>query len=174
MRQALVAALLVGIVTQTPAQSLLYECRGIVSTENIFDGGNSEQRERQWRIITNYDAGYVKRDPELAAGCVERTVEVCGCELGPQMIRCRSLGLSPQGVEVAMDFSIDRATKRLKLTGRRVEPASGQVTETAGMLDCTESRIDPPVGGDNQFSLAYLDGALEPSCRQMATGRTRR
>ena len=140
MMRALVAALLAVLATQASAQIVRFECRGIVKTENVF-GVGTDLRERLWILIANHEAGYVKRDPELAAGCVERKVEVCGCDIGLQSIHCRSLGITPQGVEVGMDFSIDRAAKQLKLSGRRVEPASGNVIETSGVLDCTESVV---------------------------------
>ena len=141
-RFAVMLAIIAMTTLQASAQALRFECRGIVKTENVFDGGG-EARERQWTLIANHDAGYVKRDPELAAGCVERKVEVCGCDLGSQTIRCRSLGITPQGVEVGMDFSIDRHAQQLKLAGRRFDPASGDVTETTGVLQCTETSLKP-------------------------------
>ena len=139
---AALMAIMLMTTMQASAQTLRFECRGIVKTENVFDGG-SDVRERQWTLIANHEAGYVKRDPELAAGCVERKVEVCGCDLGPQVIRCRSLGITPQGVEVGTDFSIDRNAQQLKLAGRRFEPASGKLIETTGVLQCTETLLKP-------------------------------
>ncbi len=137
-------AALVAVVIALPAaaQTVRFDCHGSVKTDKVFDGGAVEH-ERQWTLVANYDAGYVKRAPELAAGCVERRVEVCGCTLDPGAIRCRSLGITPEGVEVGMDFSLDRAVQRLTLSGRRFEPQSGSVTETAGVLECTESTVRP-------------------------------
>ena len=140
MTRRLFAASLAVMMVQASAQTVRFECRGVVKADDVFDG-RSSSHERQWTIIANFDAGYVKRDPELAAGCVERKVEVCGCELGAQAISCRSLGVTPQGIEVGMDFSIDRSAGQLKLAGRRFEPASGNLTETAGVLSCTETLV---------------------------------
>lgn len=122
------------------AQTWVFDCRGPVKTENVFDDGPASERERRWRIVANEEAGYVKRDPDLAAGCLERTVEVCGCELASEAIRCRSLGVTPQGEEVGMDFSIDRITGTMHLAGRRFDPATGNVIDTSGQLACAMSR----------------------------------
>lgn len=123
------------------AQTWVFDCRGPVKVENVFDGGPAIERERRWRIVANDEAGYVKRDPDIAPGCMERTVEICGCESGKDMIRCRSLGLTPQGEEVGMDFSIDRITGRMILSGRRFNPATGNVIDTSGQLACEMSRL---------------------------------
>lgn len=141
MTRALVAAWLAAMVMPLAAQTLRFECGGLVKIESVFDGDSATTAQRQWSVVANYDAGYVKRDPELAAGCVERTVEVCGCELGPQTIHCRSLGIAAQGVEVGMDFSIDRTAQRMKISGRRFDPQSGSVTETTGLLECSEHPV---------------------------------
>lgn len=122
------------------AQTWVFDCRGPVKTENVFDGGPAAERERRWRIVANEEAGYVKRDPELAPGCLERKVEICGCDLGKEAIRCRSLGITPQGEEVGMDFSIDRLTGRMSIAGRRFDPATGHMTDTSGQLACAMSR----------------------------------
>lgn len=122
------------------AQTWVFDCHGPVKTENVFDGGPVSERERRWRITVNDEAGYVKRDPELAAGCIERNVEICGCEPGADMIRCRSLGITPQGEEVGMDFSIDRVTGKMILSGRRYDPATGHMIDTRGQLACAMSR----------------------------------
>lgn len=122
------------------AQTWAFDCRGPVKTENVFDGSAATERERRWRIIANEEAGYVKRDPELAAGCLERKVEICGCDLGKDAIRCRSLGITPQGEEVGMDFSIDRQAGRMSVAGRRLDPATGRMIDTSGQLACTMSR----------------------------------
>jgi hypothetical protein len=122
------------------AQIWVFDCRGPVKTENVFDGSPATERERHWRIVANDDAGYVKRDPELAPGCLERKVEICGCDLGKDAIRCRSLGITPQGEEVGMDFSIERSTGRMSLAGRRFDAATGTMIDTSGQLACTMSR----------------------------------
>ena len=141
MTRALAHALLMAVLVPAAAQTLRFDCGGPVKTESVFDSDSATTAQRQWSVVANYEAGYVKRDPELAAGCVERTVEVCGCEMGPRTIHCRSLGITPQGVEVGMDFSIDRTAQRMKLSGRRFDPQSGNVTETTGLLECRESPV---------------------------------
>ena len=132
----LAAAALAAFALPLAAQTVSYDCRGTVRTENLFDGGVVTQEERRWRIVANPEAGYVKRDPELATGCVQPTVEVCGCEQSSDTIACRSLGISSGGVELATDFRIDRKDNRMKLTGRRYDPRSGTVIETNGELEC--------------------------------------
>lgn len=118
------------------AQAMIYDCRGAVSSEPLFGSGAIERHERRWLLEVNDEAGYVKRDRELAAGCVQRTVEICGCDLGSELIRCRSLGITPEGTEVGMDFTLDRRSLRLQLSGQRVDPSSGAVVETRGELAC--------------------------------------
>ncbi len=141
MRRALAAALALSFSMPLAAQSVRFDCAGTVRTEDIFGGGAPDSRERQWEIVANFEGGYVRRSPELAAGCLEATVEVCGCELSSASIRCRSLGLARDGVEVVMDFGIDRRTGKMNLAGRRFDPRSGTVIETNGLLACKESEI---------------------------------
>lgn len=131
------AAALAALALPLAAQTVSYDCEGVVSTENLFDRGPVASSRERWRIVANPDAGYVKRAPELAAGCVQPTVEVCGCEQSADAISCRSLGITRDGVEVGMDFSIDRSANRMKLAGRRYDPKSGSVIETRGELACT-------------------------------------
>lgn len=131
-----VVAALAMLALPLAAQTVSYDCEGVVSTENLFDGGPQQSSRERWRIVANPEAGYVKRAPELAAGCLQPAVEVCGCEQAPNVISCRSLGLTREGVEVGMDFSIDRNANRMKLAGRRYDPKSGSVIETRGELAC--------------------------------------
>ncbi len=138
---ALAGALSAAAALPLAAQTLQFDCSGSVRVEDVFDGGGVSGGERQWQILANFEGGYVRRAPELASGCLEPTVEVCGCELASAAIRCRSLGISPQGVEVGMDFSIDRSNGRMNVSGRRFDPRSGTVIETSGQLACTESEI---------------------------------
>lgn len=139
MIRVLVAALAASAVMPLMAQTLTFDCAGTVRTQDVFDGGAASSSERQWRIVASTDGGYVRRAPELAAGCLEPTVEICGCEPSSTSIVCRSLGLSSQGVEVVMDFSIDRSSGKMTIAGRRFDPRSGSVMETSGVLVCTES-----------------------------------
>lgn len=141
MRQLLALVLATPLVLPTAAapvaaQAQVFDCQGAVRTESIFEAGAASTRERRWTIVVSDRADYVKRPPEIAAGCVEPTIEVCGCKLGTELVRCRSLGISAAGVEVGMDFSIDRRSRQMTLSGRRYDPASGQLIETSGELAC--------------------------------------
>ncbi len=138
MRQWLALALATAAVPLA-AQSWEFDCRGTVRSDSVFEAGAASERERRWIIVASDTAGYVKRDPEIAAGCVQPTVEVCGCELGADLIRCRSLGMTPAGEEAGMDFSIDRRSGAMRLSGRRYDPRSGKVVETTGLLACRVS-----------------------------------
>ncbi len=140
IRALLLGAALLGAAPVMAAQALVYDCRGAVSQEPLFGSGATERQERRWQLEVNDEAGYVKRGRELAAGCVQRTVEICGCELGAELIRCRSLGITPEGNEVGMDFTLDRRSLRLQLSGQRVDPSSGAVVETRGELACEGRR----------------------------------
>ncbi len=136
------ALVLTAAVAPLSAQSWEFDCRGSVRSEKLFEAGAPSERERRWVIVASDTAGYVKRDPEIAVGCVQPTVEICGCELGADLIRCRSLGLTAAGEEAGMDFSLDRRSGRMQLSGRRYDPRSGSVLETSGELACrmTEKR----------------------------------
>lgn len=141
MMRVLAAALAASAAIPLAAQTLVFDCTGTVRIEDVFDGGAPSSSERQWRIIASLDGSYVRRAPELAAGCLEPTVEICGCEPSSAAVVCRSLGISSQGVEVMMDFSIDRGRRQMLVAGRRFDPRSGSVTETRGVLVCTESEV---------------------------------
>ncbi len=140
-RSAPLVAVLMAAAAPLAAQTWVFDCRGPVKTENVFDGSRATERDRRWRIVANDEAGYVKRDPELAAGCMERTVEICGCEPGKDMISCRSLGITPQGETVGMHSSNHRISGRLTLAGRRFDPATGNMIDTSGQLACEMSRL---------------------------------
>ena len=118
------------------AQAWQVDCSGKLKVENLFDGSQPVFRQQRWRISVNPEAGYVKRPPELAAGCLEKKVEICGCEQGEDTVRCRSMGIAPDGTEIAMDFTLDRRTLVLRADGRRHHPKSGDMTETSGELAC--------------------------------------
>ncbi len=141
--RTLAAALMLSVALPLAAQPVSFDCAGQVSTEDLFDGGGRGTSERRWHLIASVEGGYVRRAPELAAGCMEATVEVCGCEITSAAIRCRSLGISRDGVEVSMDFSIDRHSGRMTLAGRRFDPRSGTVIESNGLLACKESEARP-------------------------------
>lgn len=139
MMRALAVALALFCALPLAAQTVRFDCAGTVRTEDVFDGGASQSAEKQWQIVASFEGGFVRRPPELAAGCVEATVEVCGCELSSSAIRCRSLGISRDSVEVVMDFGIDRRSGKMTVAGRRFDPRSGTVVETSGELVCTET-----------------------------------
>lgn len=139
MMRALAAVVVLSVAAPLAAQTLHFDCAGTIRIEDVFDGGATSSSQRRWQIVANLEGGYVRRAPELAAGCVEPTVEVCGCELTSAAIRCRSLGISRQGVEVGIDFNIDRSDGNMSVSGRRFDPRSGTVIETSGLLICTES-----------------------------------
>jgi hypothetical protein len=134
MRVLALVALLSTALAQ--AQTWHVECHGQLTVEDLFDGERPEFLRRQWRITVNPEAGYVKRPPELAAGCVEKKVEICGCEQSDLAVRCRSMGIAPDGTEIAMDFTLDRHSGVLRATGRRHHPASGKMIETTGEFAC--------------------------------------
>ncbi len=139
MMRALAAVLMLACALPLAAHPVRFDCAGQISTEDLFDGGGRGTSEQRWHLVASVEGGYVRRAPELASGCLEATVEVCGCELTSAAVRCRSLGISRDGVEVAMDFSIDRHSGRMTVAGRRFDPRSGTVIETNGLLACKES-----------------------------------
>ncbi len=141
--RTLAAVLMLSFALPLAARPVSFDCAGQVSVEDLFDGGGRGTSERRWHLIASVEGGYVRRAPELAAGCMEATVEVCGCEVTSTAIRCRSLGISRDGVEVSMDFSIDRHSGRMTLAGRRFDPRSGTVIESNGLLACKESEVRP-------------------------------
>lgn len=141
--RTLAAVLMLSFALPLAARPVSFDCAGQVSVEDLFDGGGRGTSERRWHLIASVEGGYVRRAPELAAGCIEATVEVCGCEVTSTAIRCRSLGISRDGVEVSMDFSIDRHSGRMTLAGRRFDPRSGTVIESNGLLACKESEVRP-------------------------------
>ncbi len=118
------------------AQAKHFDCSGPLKVENLFDGSKPEFGQRQWRITVNPEAGYVKRPPELASGCLEKKVEICGCEQGEDVVRCRSMGIAADGTEITMDFSLDRRGLVLRVSGARHHPRSGQMIETTGEFAC--------------------------------------
>lgn len=118
------------------AQTRHFDCSGQMKVENLFDGTRPEFQQRQWRITVNPEAGYVKRPPELASGCLEKKVEICGCEQGEDIVRCRSMGIANDGTEITMDFALDRRTLMLRASGTRHHPKSGQMIETTGEFAC--------------------------------------
>ncbi len=126
------------VQAQSPPQTVHYDCSGQLRTEDLAEGGATTRRDGRWRISVNPDAAYVKRPPELAAGCLEQRVEICGCEIAEDKLRCRSLGITPDGTEIAMDFTLDRAALVLRADGRRQHARSGLLIETSATLRCEQ------------------------------------
>ena len=133
-RLAMLALALTALVSTALAQAQAWhvDCHGQLTVEDLFDGEQPERLQRQWRISVNPEAGYVKRPPELAAGCLEKKVEICGCEQSESAVRCRSMGIASDGTEIAMDFTLDRRSGVLQATGRRHHPASGKMLAPTG------------------------------------------
>lgn len=132
-----VVALLLSMPAVAETGVIRYTCSGIVSSENIFVAGSTVSSNKHYELVVNFDHHYVKRDQELAAGCLTRQIEICSCDLGAELITCRSLGLNPRsGQEVAADFSIDRSNGRMRFSGRRTDPEAGQLIESQGQLSC--------------------------------------
>ncbi len=136
MPALLLTLLLAACALPVSAAVVHYDCSGELRSENLFDGGAPQAQALQARISVNSQADYVKRPPQLASGCLQKQVEVCGCQQTPESIRCSSLGMAPDGTEIAMDFSLDRRAYRLQVSGRQHQPKSGQVIETTGLLTC--------------------------------------
>lgn len=135
--------LIAALVGAAPAMAQVshFDCSGPLKVENPFDGSQPQRQQRQWRISVNPEAGYVKRPPELAAGCLEKKVEICGCEQGEDAVRCRSMGIAPDGTEITMDFTLDRRTLVLRASGNRHHPKSGHLIETTGEFACQAAAV---------------------------------
>lgn len=114
-----------------------YTCSGVINSENIFAAGSAVSQHQRFDIVVDFDKHYVKRDQQLAAGCLTRQIEICSCDLGAERIVCRSLGSNPRnGQEVAADFSIERSNGSMQFSGRQTDAEAGQLTESQGQLSC--------------------------------------
>ena len=142
LRHMVLAAAILGSPVWAGAESgvLNYACQGMVDSDNIFESGSIDRSEKHYLIKVSFDAGYVRRAPELAAGCLSKKIEICTCDLTPDQIACRSFGMNPGGQETVMDFTIERRTNLMHIKGRLSNPQSGQVIETRGTLSC---KIEP-------------------------------
>lgn len=122
------------------AQVFDYLCEGPVRTDNVFEPHGVTTAHQRFRVTASVTAGYVKRDPALAAGCFAGRTEVCACDPpSPDLITCRSLGFTRDGTEVSMDFTLQPGDRALQLTGRQFNARSGTLIETSGRLACTLS-----------------------------------
>lgn len=134
---AVSVALLFSMQAAAETGVIRYVCSGVITSENIFAAGSAVSSNKRYDIVVNFDHQYVKRNLELAAGCMTRQIEICSCDLGAELIACHSLGSNPRsGQEVAADFTIDRINGRMQFSGRRADPESGLLVETEGQLSC--------------------------------------
>ena len=120
-----------------------YVCSGDIRSENIFESGSAAVTKKQYRLIVNTDNNTVKRDPELAAGCLTRQIEICRCELSADAVRCLSMGINHGGQEVQADFTLDRRSQQMHVTGRLSDPQTGRLIETQGILTCEVQPASP-------------------------------
>lgn len=126
------------------AQVIDYLCEGEVRTDAVFEANGVNVVKQQFRITANLAAGYVKRDPMLAAGCFAGRTEVCACEPPTtESIVCRSLGFRADGTEVSLDFTLRHNDQVLTLVGRQFNARSGSLIETQGQLACTPMPVSP-------------------------------
>lgn len=126
------------------AQVRDYVCEGEVRTDDVFDADVVSAANQRFRITANVSAGYVKRDPALAAGCFAGRTEVCACDPPTsEMIVCRSLGFREDGTEVSLDFTLRHSDQLLNLSGRQFNARSGRLIETQGQLVCVRSNVSP-------------------------------
>ena len=122
------------------AQAVDYVCEGALRTDNVFEAGGVTTETRRFRITANIAAGYVKRDPALAAGCFAGRTEVCACEPpSSEKIVCRSLGFRADGTEVSLDFTLRHSERILNVAGKEFNPGLGALIEVQGELICTRS-----------------------------------
>ena len=122
------------------AQAVDYVCEGALRTDNVFEAGGVTTETRRFRITANIAAGYVKRDPALAAGCFAGRTEVCACEPpSSEKIVCRSLGFRADGTEVSLDFTLRHRERILNIAGKEFNPRLGTLIEVQGELTCTNS-----------------------------------
>ena len=122
------------------AQVVDYVCEGALRTDKVFEADGVSAETRRFRITANIAAGYVKRDPALAAGCFAGRTEVCACEPpSSEKIVCRSLGFRADGTEVSLDFTLRHCERILNIAGKEFNPRLGTLIEVQGELTCTNS-----------------------------------
>ncbi|MEO0315010.1 MAG: hypothetical protein RI928_1466 [Pseudomonadota bacterium] len=122
------------------AQVLDYVCDGELRTDKVFEPDGVQSRIERFRVTANIAAGYVKRDPALAAGCFAGRTEVCACEPpSAEKIVCRSLGFRADGTEVTLDFILSPGDQVLYVTGKEFNARLGALIEIHGQLVCSRS-----------------------------------
>ena len=124
------------------AQVLDYVCEGQIRTDSVFEPDGVRVANQRFRVTANITAGYVKRDPALAAGCFAGRTEVCACEPpSAEKIICRSLGFRADGTEVSLDFTLRPSNRLLIVSGKEFNARLGTLIETQGELTCTRSPV---------------------------------
>jgi len=122
------------------AQAVDYVCEGALRTDKVFESDGVSVETRRFQITANIAAGYVKRDPALAAGCFAGRTEVCACEPpSAEKIMCRSLGFRADGTEVSLDFTLRHSDRRLSVVGKEFNSRLGTLIEMQGELTCTRA-----------------------------------
>jgi hypothetical protein len=122
------------------AQVLDYVCDGELRTDKVFEPDGVQSKIERFRVTANIAAGYVKRDPALAAGCFAGRTEVCACEPpSAEKIVCRSLGFRADGTEVTLDFILSPGDQVLYVTGKEFNARLGALIEIHGQLVCSRS-----------------------------------
>ena len=136
-RCGLFAAIVMTSVASS-AQVLDYLCEGELRTDKVFEADGMRSATERFHITANIAAGYVKRDPALAAGCFAGRTEVCACEPpSTEKIVCRSLGFRADGTEVSLDFVLTPRDQVLKVTGKEFNARLGALIEVNGQLVCS-------------------------------------
>ena len=126
------------------AQVVDYVCEGVLRTDKVFEVGGVSSEARRFKITANVAAGYVKRDPALAAGCFAGRTEVCACEApSSEKIVCRSLGFRADGTEVSLDFTLNHSDQMLNVAGKEFNARSGALIELQGQLACSRFSASP-------------------------------
>jgi len=128
------------VMTSGPssAQVVDYLCEGALRTDKVFEADGTRSVTERFRITANIAAGYVKRDPALAAGCFAGRTEVCACEPpSTEKIVCRSLGFRADGTEVSLDFVLTPRDQILNVTGKEFNARLGALIEIHGQLVCS-------------------------------------
>jgi hypothetical protein len=144
--RCIVFAAMLMVSEWSSAQAVDYVCEGVLRNDNVFEAGGLTTETRRFQITANIAAGYVKRDPALAAGCFAGRTEVCACEPpSSEKIVCRSLGFRADGTEVSLDFTLRHSERLLNVVGKEFNSRLGTLIEVQGELTCTRlPAVSPP------------------------------
>ena len=140
--RCIVFAAIVMTCAVSDAQVVDYLCQGELRTDKVFEADGVSSQARRFKITANIAAGYVKRDPALAAGCFAGRTEVCACEPpSTEKIMCRSLGFRADGTEVSLDFTLNHSDQTLSVAGKEFNARSGTLIEIQGLLACSRFSV---------------------------------